>query len=428
MTNFPIEQAIYGSRGPGGYHFLARSPGFLEEWLPEAERLCTGFGERPPGVHCPFCVFARPFGPQHVAVVQVADQGIDDAGRPGALGFRLLILGRKEYEAIGGDPFAIADRFPPSWQSRDFLPTLTWTDGPLPARTVSQVQQVLQRAGDRVLVGTKVLEDSPDVYQGGSHVLLGGAQVLVDGGRVVFEREEPDTDLLRALWTLLPTRTRSRLWPASFAFGNALHFDAVVVPRIEGEEFASYRTEAEAADYPEGNYEYAVQHAAETGDQQKLDALFARRSSADMLRFAVILIIVLGLLTAIINLLPNGGPVAPPDQPPGKQATLDLPPANEYPTLSADERQRLTDALRKLGKRLDVPTEGDAETMLQAIDTKLGTPDPTRDPGPLGKQGPVQRQLRVLLWKRGVKSYNEPGLNTVELLDRLEEKVAPQPK
>jgi len=32
---------------------------------------------------CPLAVFARPFGKKHVAIVQVADQGSDDTGRPG---------------------------------------------------------------------------------------------------------------------------------------------------------------------------------------------------------------------------------------------------------------------------------------------------------------------------------------------------------
>ena len=76
-----IEQAIYGTEGRDGYHFLARSPGFLDDWLPEAERLCTGFGERPAGVSCPGCVFALPFLSRHIAVVAVADQGHDDAGK-----------------------------------------------------------------------------------------------------------------------------------------------------------------------------------------------------------------------------------------------------------------------------------------------------------------------------------------------------------
>src|SRR5690349_14125025 len=102
-----IEQAIYGAQGAGGYRFLARSPGFRDDWLPAAERLCTSFGERPAGVACPGCVFAQPFAPGHVAIVQAADQGRDDAGRPGALGFRLMILPEELYSRIGGDPFAV---------------------------------------------------------------------------------------------------------------------------------------------------------------------------------------------------------------------------------------------------------------------------------------------------------------------------------
>src|SRR5579883_2305933 len=113
MPDLFIEQAIYGSQGAGGYRFLARSPGFLDDWLPEAQRLCTAFGERPAGVPCPAAVFAQPLGKQHVAVVQVADQGTDDAGRPGALGFRLLVLPRPIYSRWIGDPFLVAEHFPP---------------------------------------------------------------------------------------------------------------------------------------------------------------------------------------------------------------------------------------------------------------------------------------------------------------------------
>src|SRR5262245_32283533 len=111
MPDITLEQAVYGSQAGRGYCFLARSSGFLDDWLAEAERLCTGFGERPPGVACPACVFARPFGRRHIAIVQAADQGRDDAGRPGALAFHLLLLLRTDYEALGGDPFALADRY-----------------------------------------------------------------------------------------------------------------------------------------------------------------------------------------------------------------------------------------------------------------------------------------------------------------------------
>src|SRR5437868_6036075 len=113
MPDLSIEQAIYAGEAAGGYQFLARSPGFREEWLPDAERLCTAFGERPPGVACPASVFAHPFGKRHVTVVQAADRGADTLGRPGILGFRLLVMAGATYRALGGDPFLVADRFPP---------------------------------------------------------------------------------------------------------------------------------------------------------------------------------------------------------------------------------------------------------------------------------------------------------------------------
>ena len=55
--------------------------------------------------------------------------------------------------------------------------------------------------------------------------LLGGVQILVDGGKLVFLRPAPDPGLIRGLWTLLPGPMRTALWPATFAFGNALGFD-----------------------------------------------------------------------------------------------------------------------------------------------------------------------------------------------------------
>jgi hypothetical protein len=421
MADITIEQAIYGGQDAGGYRFLARSAGFLDEWLPEATRLCTAFGERPAGVRCPGCVFAQPLGKGHVAVVQVADQGADDTGRPGALGFYLLVVARNDYTALGGDPFLIAEWFPPRWTARGDLLPLNWEGGPPTRRTVAQVQQVLQRPG-----GPSLFPDA-EVPQGGSQVLLGGCQALVDGGRLVFERPAPDTDLLRDLWILLPTSTRAAIWPASFAFGNGLHFDALVVPRVVPEEYPNYKTEAQAADYPEGRYELGVQTAAEAGNQKDLDAMFARRSQTETFRLVVIVVIVLLVLTAVIKWLPLPWNAAPPEPPPpaSQKAALDLRPADQFHTLTADERQRLTAALEERATKLgaDAPPGATAEQLIEAIDRKLGTPDPSRDPGPLRDQGPPQRQLRVLLWKHGVARYNDRRLNPVELVEQLPDRA-----
>src|SRR5262249_42791928 len=135
MSTTVIEQALYGNSETGGFRFLGRSPGFRDEWLPSAEGLCAGFGDRPAGVACPACVFAQPFGPRHVAVVQAADLGYDDAKRPGALGFYLLVLTRRDYTDLTGDPFLLAERFPADWKARGDLPALSWPEEPLPPRT-----------------------------------------------------------------------------------------------------------------------------------------------------------------------------------------------------------------------------------------------------------------------------------------------------
>src|SRR5262249_59922921 len=124
------------------------------------------------------------------------------------------------------------ERFPRPGLAGGAWRVLAGPAGPLPPRTVAQVQQVLQRAGGAVLfagagaggAGDEEEDEGPEVRRGGSQVLLGGCQVLVDGGRLVFERPAPDPELVRALWLLLPTSTRCTTWPATFAFGNALHF------------------------------------------------------------------------------------------------------------------------------------------------------------------------------------------------------------
>jgi hypothetical protein len=405
-----IEQAIYGGQDAGGYRFLARSPGFRDDWLPAAEQLCTGFGERPAGVACPAAVFARPLDRRHVVIVQVADQGRDDAGRPGALGFRLLVLPRTLYLDLAGDPFRIADESPPPWQARGELPALTWDAGPPPPRSAEALAKVL------------------NVSQ--SATLLGGVQALVDGGRLVFERTGPDDAIVRSLWALLPTSTRGELWPASFAFCNAHRFHVLVVPRAAGSEYDHYLTEEQAGDYPEGRYERNLQTAVQNGDQAEVDALLGRRSRSQTMRLGLALLVLFAAVAAASSVL---NPTPPPGPPPTPTSAvplprLELPPVDECPPLDLGERARLAGGLQDLGKRLHLTlprgiTEQDLSAALAVLDTQLGTPDPRRDPGPLRDLGPVQRQLRALLWKHTVPGYNERGLNTVELLERLEERL-----
>jgi hypothetical protein len=415
MSESLVEQAIYGSQDAAGYRFLARSPGFRDEWLPEAERLCMGFGERPAGIACPVCLFVQPFGRHHIAIVQVAEQGQDDTGRPGTLGFHLLVLPRTLYLDLGGDPFAIAENLPPPWRARGELPSLPWTAEAPPRRTVNQLAKVL---------------DVPE-----SPTLLGAVQVLLDGGRVAFERPQPDAALVRSLWALLPTRSRSELWPATFAFSNAHHFDVLVTPRAAGVEGDHYVPEQQAGDYPEGYYERNLLLAVRTGDQDALDSLLARRSRSQTVRLGVTLLALLVFVSigmALVN-----SPVLPrkaaPSSASAAKPTFELPPVDACPRLSDPERRQLAVNLQELGQRLGVavPPGASEETLatdLALLDRHLGTPDPKRDPGPLRALGPLQRQLRALLWKHAVADYNTRGLNTVELLEKLDQRLKEERK
>jgi hypothetical protein len=268
-----IEQALYSPHPGRGW--LAWSAGFCTDWRSTAERISADFGTRTGEESCPTCVFALPFTSRLVAVVQVADQ-------TDALAFRFLIFPRKLYRLLGADPFHLVDQVgPPPWEARGTLPSLPDDSlTPSPYRKVPDVQRVLD------------VPHSPN--------LLGGVQALLDGGRLVFERREPAEDLVRSLWTLLPTSTRADLWPASFAYSNALHFHVVVVPQASGPDYENYITEEKVGDYPEGHYEQALQSATEWGNQAELDRLFARRSLTQTVWLVAILLIVFMLVWLFI--------------------------------------------------------------------------------------------------------------------------------
>jgi hypothetical protein len=280
---------------------VARSPGFREEWLEEAAGLVVGFGDRPAGVKCPAAVFAHPLGRNQVAVVQVADREPDESGWP-VTAFHISTLPQRAYERSFGDPFLLARQLPPAWGERD-LPSRTLSVEPMRQRTVEDIQRVLKRIKASALREDQDPEEEPERTPENSEspALLGGAQVLMDGGRIVFVRPVADSGLVPDLWTLLPNSTRCKLWPASFAFGNALGFDALVVSRALGADFEGYIREEEAAEYPEGQYEYNLQAAAEHSDQQALNALLSRRSWAQTWRLALGLLVLLAVVAVVLR-------------------------------------------------------------------------------------------------------------------------------
>jgi len=317
MPETVVEQAIYHRADCAAPELVARSPGFRPEWLEEAAGLVVAFGDRPPGVACPAAVFAYPLGKDQVAVVQVTDRKTTASDRP-ISAFHFSAIPQKAYEFFG-DPFMLARRLPPPWDERDLQARVLPAE-PLPPRTVGDIQRVLKRIKANALRAdedpNEELERTPENSE--SPALLGGAQLLVDGGRLVFERPTADSRLVPDLWMLLPNSTRARLWPASFAFGNALHLDALVVARALDDEYDGYAREDQAAEYPAGRYEHNLQVAAEHDDQHALDALFNRRSWAETWRLGVtilVLVMLLAIAGRVLDLLGS----APAPQPPSNQ-------------------------------------------------------------------------------------------------------------
>ena len=272
MPDLTISQAIL-TADARGVRAVAKSDGFDE---PEAERIAVLFGPRPAGTACPLAHFACPFGKLQVAVVTVADQP------DGSLGFRFLVFGRELYRLLG-DPFAIAERFPEQWSAKGSLAMLEWLPEPLQPRRVEMLQELLKN--------------------GDTSLLLGSTQVLVDGGRVVLKRGEPQKELIRGMWQLLPTRTRCELWPASFAFSDELQFDAVAMPDPPSDPTRVRHSEDGLRDYPQSRYELNLQIAVEAGDQRELDRLLARRTSDDTIRIGLTIIVIALALALVFKFL-----------------------------------------------------------------------------------------------------------------------------
>jgi hypothetical protein len=388
-----IEQALYGVAPGRGYGFLATSPGFLPAWRAAAEKLCTAYGE--PAGPFPGAMFALPLVSGWVAIVEARDQGSDDQGRPGALAFRILAVPVRWYAGLGGDPFWIAEQCPPDWSARDSLVSFS-TISPPPPRTVNTLRPLLRR------------EDSA--------VLLGGVQALLDGSRLFLARDKPEPELVRALWMLLPTSSRQDLWPCTFTFRPRPEFHVQVGP--PGEEMPpGALTESQAADYPEGRYESALQVAVEMNDDAEVTRLLARRSRRQMLWLAWGILMAISVPAILVRMIPTPAP----EPPAAERPTF---PAGEVPPLSEGERHDLATRLQALGQRrgLTLPAGDSPKDLMRALETldeKL--PAPSRGQKVrLREFDSVQRQLRVLLWKQGADDYAEPGPNTLELLEKLE--------
>jgi hypothetical protein len=288
MIEIYLEQAIYRADPHGIYRCQCRSPGFSDQADFHAIRLCSGFSGKGRVEMASDSVFAQPVNRDWVMVVQVSGPS-DAESRAAGLRFRFLLVPRKAYRTWLGDPFALADHFPPPWDAAD-LPRLVYRPEVSLDRHVSDIEAVLKR---------------PDPDR-----LLATTQALVDGARIALTWDGSALDLMRYVWRLLPFSTRSEIWPASFAPNNSLSFDLVAMSAVDEETRKRYLTDDQVDSYPTGRYEENLRSAAETGDRHYLVALLQRRSRAKTLRLAVVMVILAAALAVgmrVFTSSPAGG-------------------------------------------------------------------------------------------------------------------------
>jgi hypothetical protein len=144
-------------------------------------------------------------------IVGVFPQGCDDQGRPGALAFHALFVGPWSYRTAGANPFGFASALRREWTSSD--------------------QDAVLSTG-RLVLASHERERDPAVNANGLIEEIVAA--LRSGKKVMIPSSEPIAGLARAVWARLPGRIRRRASVATWAFGNANHFDLVAMPHFNG--------------------------------------------------------------------------------------------------------------------------------------------------------------------------------------------------
>jgi hypothetical protein len=212
-VNVRIEQAVYGSFPfwQRGYGVLARSTGCRPKWITALRTACQRYGERPSGTVEADGLFAMRLDRGPWMIVGIYPQGCDDQGRPGALAFHALFVGRWAYAMTGADPFVFRDVLHRDWGLADL-------DSTLPS-----ARRSIRRSGFRRSSGSiPVVDERLDSI----------VAAIVQGRRVAVQSAGPIDALARGVWRALPMRVRLRTSVATWAFDNANRFDLVALPKL----------------------------------------------------------------------------------------------------------------------------------------------------------------------------------------------------
>ncbi|MFO0936052.1 MAG: hypothetical protein U0798_05980 [Gemmataceae bacterium] len=203
----------------------------------------------------------------------------ESPGLESTLLFRLTYFAHKFRPLV--DPFRFAERFPANGAKGE-LPLIDWEPVPEPHRPVEAIRELLKTG------------DSP--------LLLGVTQALLDGCKIAISTKEASPEFVQQVWQLMPEMARWETTFTTFAASVELNVDLAVV--AEGVPIPpGFLTAEQARDYPEGRYELSLQLAAEEGNQHKLDKLFSRKTSNQVLRMVITMIVFAFIAIVIIRLL-----------------------------------------------------------------------------------------------------------------------------
>jgi hypothetical protein len=207
-----FEQAVYGSFPfwNRGYAVLAHSPGCRPEWLAELRTVCQRFGEPPAGTPHVDGLFALRLQSGPWLVAGVHSQGCDDRGRPGALAFHALFVGRFAYHWVGSDPFRLKHQLRHDWHAED-------QHRALPAGRLNGWPAT--RCGA-----------VPDTHPQLREIV----SAITHRRRVIVQSSTPIEALARSVWKQLPWAARMRAAIATWAFDIGNGFDLVALPKLAG--------------------------------------------------------------------------------------------------------------------------------------------------------------------------------------------------
>jgi hypothetical protein len=257
--------------------FVAPMSMELPHWEELARKIISDFSQAPTGFGEFYALMSLPFGLRHWAVVQV------ESRCEGTLGFRFLILSKSDW-LKGVDPFSMNGAYPPNWESRGHSESIQYELSFIPPN----VEQAAIWLKEHDLA-----------------TMLGGLQGVLDGAKLWHEATPTSTAYVRALWNLLPYRSRHDFNFSTLVFQpmHDLKYQALPKESFPPTWPPGVLSLQQTGDYPLGRYEQALQLAIEERNASEFEMLLRRRTSRDTLRLAVGLLIAMMVGLIVVRLM-----------------------------------------------------------------------------------------------------------------------------